>query len=246
MSDVKNESIQANVIYLKTDRRDFYAFANTADSGYKPQIRTLAVENTFYLIIVSKFKLKKIREKTLNRLDIYMSVEDALQLGQRIQVYDKKGTARFSGGNPQSTWSGGTEIPEVIAAYQSGCYSVFADIAGRTLSYVDETGLTRVHIDLEKAKPSHKVMEPVEVHIGISMEPSVQSDKAHIYISDSYFNALKTTDGPEGGPDGLDPIVYGTAPGLIICNLGRSQIANIGSALIEIVEKAAGSKITTP
>ena len=233
MGVTRNENIQANVVYLKTDKRDFYTFANMADSGYRPQIRTIAIENTFYLVVASKFKLKKIREKTLNRLDIYMSIEDALQLGQRIQIYDNKGTARLSGGSPQSTWNGGTEIPEVIAAYQSGCYSVLADIAGRTLSYVDETGTTRVHIDLEKAKPSHRMMEPVEVHIGISMEPSLQANKAHVHISDSYFNALKTTTEPEDGPNGFDPIAYGTAPGLIICNLKRSQIANVGSALIE-------------
>ena len=42
MNERKNESIQANVVYLKTDKRDFYTFANMADSGYRPHYNQIA------------------------------------------------------------------------------------------------------------------------------------------------------------------------------------------------------------
>ncbi len=235
----ESATITANVIYLKTGSKDFYAFSNKADVGFVPRIHTIAVDNVFYLLLASRFKLKEIRKEAYYRLDVYMEPEQAKLLGERIVSFDPSGTARFFSGNPEFGRTGSMELPEVHCSYITGCYTLTAEIAGRTVTYIDPEGLTSVHIDLEEAKPSHKVMERCEVHLSIRMKERCLNDSVFTQVTDAYHEALKETNSADPA-DRFDPAVYGTAPGLIVCCLLKSQAANLGKALLACYEKGVG------
>lgn len=232
-----NNIIHANVIYLKTEQPDFYVFSNINDEGYSPQIRTLKIEDTFYFLVASKFKLKHIKRASYNRLDIYMSVSDGLALGNRLVAYAPCGTLRPCYGNPESGRQGDMELPIIIGSYQTGCYSMSATVAGRMIGFVDETGGIPVHIDLEREKDQHRVMEGFEIHLALRIDDS--KSKSYKNVSAHYFDALKlSTKCEDFSRAEYDPIVYGTSAGLITIELQRNQVANLGAALVCLANKA--------
>lgn len=230
-----DEVAGANVIDFRGPNETFYAYANAFDDSYEPNIRVLSVGNAAYLLISSDFKLKKILKGWRNRIDVYIGTEDANRLGQIIKNEVGISDPTVSKANPNSNKQGEMELPDIEGVtYQTGMYSLFADIAGRHYSYLDETGRTLVYIDCESPKSEHTVMEDKEIHIGCTLKfkNPKKLNTIHGYSSgNDYVGILKNpNDERYGNP------VFGSAAGLIVITMIKSQMMQLGGALLKLTE----------
>ena len=228
---MSDKLVYANVVDLRTNERDFYAYANSDDAGFDPMLSFQRVGSTVFLLATSNFKTKIIREKLANQLDIYMKPEAAMALCENMEAEIGVGAATEFNGDPNKGRKGKMQLPDIMKqSYRSGVYSCFADVAGRHFSYMDEAGLTSLYIDWESPKRGHIVMEDLEVHIGCRMyyPPKRKELEGRIhYFSSSIFSKDLHKDLKEP----KYPEVFGSAPGLIVLTMLDSQAKTLAAGI---------------
>ncbi|MCI1089519.1 hypothetical protein MOQ21_00820 [Stenotrophomonas maltophilia] len=141
------------------------------------------------------FKVKK-NPQSKDRIDIYMSIEDANALGKEILALTA-GTAPKawppSKANPHANASGNMALPNISESYFSKAIKVSASTdSGVSMSKTD----CYVNIDVETPHATHIRMMGKEVHIGIALNASVgDHDPEAGFTIDVPVGELQTTKG---------------------------------------------------
>ena len=224
-----------NVIDFRGPNKSFYAYANSSDNHYLPDARILSVGNSAYLLLSSDFKLKKIEKKWRNRIDVYMSMKEAAKLGRIIKEAIGASTPTPTNADPNANKQGDMELPDIDGTkYQTGIYSLFADVAGKHYSYLDETGSTGIFIEREIPKPEHKVMDEREIHFGCTLQFAKAGDLKFIHAHSAGSTYIKNLKNPDDGSYGK--ATFGSAAGLIVITMVKSQMMQLGGALLQLTK----------
>lgn len=239
-------NIEANAVYLKmkTETRDFYYFSHVEDAGYVPHVEVLCQQNSCQIVISSQFKLKTIREKQCNRLDVYMSPTSAAALGESLSSNFGSSEPRPFSGNPNSTWSGHTQVPDIVDSYWVFCRGLVANAGGRSVYYLDSDAQTRLFADLEGPRDAYRRMRDAEVHLGIRLEERGRGNKvvhgpafSEAYLDDLYTKAT-AQDIRDAREAGLDSRLLGFATGCIMVEIFADEASRLASSLIKLAKLA--------
>lgn len=151
----------------------FYCHAN--DVGHEPQLDVVANAQTVTIVGESLlFKVKR-NPQTKNRIDIYMPISSANELGRQLLDITQGVAAnawRTSTASPNQFATGRMALPEIVWSKYSKAVNVIAEVdSGTQMAKRD----AYVNIDLETPHGSHIMMRNAEIHIGISLDSPVGS-----------------------------------------------------------------------
>jgi hypothetical protein len=146
----------------------FYCHAN--DMDHNP---LLAVDADAQSVVIRAdnllFKVKK-NPQTKNRIDIYMSISSANELGRELIGATQGVRARewrTSNATPHQFASGRMALPDIVWSKFDKAVEVAAEVNSGTRMVKQDA---YVNIDLEKPHATHIMMSNAEIHIGISLD----------------------------------------------------------------------------
>lgn len=161
----------------------FYCHAN--DKDHDPRLNVVVESNCVEIVGEGLlFKVKR-NPQTKNRVDIYMPISSANELGRQLADLTPSVVAsewRTSPASPGRFASGRMALPEIVWSKYSKALNVVAETDSGTLMVKRDA---YVNVDLETPHGSHIMMRNAEVHIGIALDSPVGShDEALTYPVD--------------------------------------------------------------
>lgn len=161
---------QITKIQILTDRalgNPLY-YCHAEDLGHEPVI-SIAIEGDkvkFYSH--SLYKVKKRNPQTKKRLDIYIPIPVANQIGYYLKnLAPQSKPWKVSSANPNANISGNMALPKILYSCEGRCILARA----KTDSEVKlEANKPRVFIEIEEPHSTHIKMKSKELHIGIPFQ----------------------------------------------------------------------------
>lgn len=168
--------MQAKVtkIQILTDRGTgnpiFYCHAS--DAGHDPELAITFDAGEVKIVAHALFKVKA-NPQTKNRVDIYMSIDEARGVGRAL--LDAAGNVRpedprVSNADPHGARAGAMELPEIVwSRYLRPILAAAKSVSGVRLK--KEGGW--MNVDLETRHETHIRMGEREIHIGITLDAPI-------------------------------------------------------------------------
>ena len=146
----------------------FYCHAN--DEDHNPLLAVVADAGSVVIRGDNLlFKVKK-NPQTKNRIDIYMSISSANELGTELIAATQGVSARTwstSNATPHKFASGRMVLPNIVWSKYGKAVEVVAEVNSGTRMVKQDA---YVNIDLEKPHGTHIMMRNAEIHIGITLD----------------------------------------------------------------------------
>lgn len=146
-------------------------YCHASDAGHDPEIELSLHDDCVRLAIRTLFKVKA-NPQTRDRVDIYMSIEEARALGDALAkiVGDvSPRLPRTSKSDPHGARRGPMELPKIV--WQRYLRTVTA-VAKTRSGVVMRKSDAYLNVDLETRHPTHVRMGEKEVHLGLVLEKS--------------------------------------------------------------------------
>jgi len=146
-------------------------YCHSADRDHAPALSVEKVNEQVLLRARQTLFKIKFNPQTKNRIDIYMSLEEARALGQalvEVAQSSRPSIWRESHANPGRAAKGNMRLPNIVWAK----YERFLRVGARfqTGTQLLASG-GYINVDLEYPDDSHIKMKNHEIHIGIQLDP---------------------------------------------------------------------------
>lgn len=181
-------------------------YSHGGDVDHNPEVNSAVINSNIVLTFRTLFKVKRNpATQQKNRIDVYMSIDNAIQLSAEIQALVAGVTPdlpQLSNADPNATRQGSMALPHIIwARYLRGESAEAMSASGLLLRRQNPY----VNIDLEEPHATHVRMRDREVHLGIGLDaPSNPHDPSQrvtqIVVPDSELQS------PPGRPAETNPV----------------------------------------
>lgn len=222
---------QVTKIQILTDRATgnpiFYCHAS--DEGHEPELSIIRDAGEVRVVSHPFFKVKA-NPQTKNRVDIYMSIEEARGVGRAL--IDAAGDVRaeeprVSNANPHGARMGAMELPRIVwARFLRPILAAAKSESGVLLQKKDGY----MNVDLETRHETHIKMGEREIHIGITLDAPVgrhdRSAETMVMVDPTELQR------PINRPPEINPVPK--VDGAILIRLWPEAAAGLGRLLIEL------------